>query len=170
MNVMNVYFPFQFCTCIQQRQVCYVGIMVVAIFLFITEYVRLTNIMVYNLWQTELHNYSQPPPLPLYERVPRENRVFYSMDGTRFIIEDRANNCSRIPWFDPYSVNGPDMHRFMPSLPSTSKPCLQVKFSTSPKMPRTALASHPGSGNTWTRHLIQQLTGNRHFDSCIYFR
>lgn len=26
-------------------------------------------------------------------------------------------------------------------------------------IPRTALVSHPGSGNTWTRHLVQQLTG-----------
>lgn len=25
--------------------------------------------------------------------------------------------------------------------------------------PRTALASYPGSGNTWVRHLIQQATG-----------
>lgn len=28
-------------------------------------------------------------------------------------------------------------------------------------LPLTALASFPGSGNSWARHLIQQLTGNR---------
>ena len=28
-----------------------------------------------------------------------------------------------------------------------------------PKGPRTALASYPGSGNTWVRYLLQQATG-----------
>ena len=36
--------------------------------------------------------------------------------------------------------------------------CRAVRF-LSPPGRVTALASFPGSGNTWTRHLIQQLTG-----------
>ena len=36
--------------------------------------------------------------------------------------------------------------------------CLALHFSAT-KLPRTALASFPGSGNTWTRHLLQQATG-----------
>ena len=36
--------------------------------------------------------------------------------------------------------------------------CLALHFSDT-KLPRTALASFPGSGNTWTRHLLQQATG-----------
>ena len=38
------------------------------------------------------------------------------------------------------------------------KPCAILKFAY-PRFPLTAPASFPGSGNTWTRHLIQQLTG-----------
>ena len=40
----------------------------------------------------------------------------------------------------------------------TQDSCLQLGYSNDP-LPRTALASYPGSGNTWVRHLIQQLTG-----------
>ena len=36
--------------------------------------------------------------------------------------------------------------------------CVKLGFSPTP-LPITALASQPDSGNTWTRHLIQQLTG-----------
>ena len=36
--------------------------------------------------------------------------------------------------------------------------CAPFHFSKVP-LPRTALASFPGSGNTWSRYLIQQLTG-----------
>ena len=36
--------------------------------------------------------------------------------------------------------------------------CTEVGFSKE-KLPFTALASIPGSGNTWTRHLIQLITG-----------
>ena len=39
-----------------------------------------------------------------------------------------------------------------------SRECSRWHFS-SVALWRTALASHPGSGNTWTRYLIQQLTG-----------
>ena len=38
------------------------------------------------------------------------------------------------------------------------KDCQRLRFS-SKKLPVTALASFPGSGNTWVRHLIQQATG-----------
>lgn len=36
--------------------------------------------------------------------------------------------------------------------------CKTVRLSPKP-LPRTALASFPGSGNTWVRHLVQQATG-----------
>ena len=35
--------------------------------------------------------------------------------------------------------------------------CVELGLSPSP-LPLTALASFPGSGNTWVRHLIQQIT------------
>ena len=41
---------------------------------------------------------------------------------------------------------------------SSSSNCTLVKFPTE-LLPITALASLPGSGNTWTRHLIQLVTG-----------
>ena len=36
--------------------------------------------------------------------------------------------------------------------------CVALNFSTTP-LPLTALASVKGAGNTWTRHLIQEITG-----------
>ena len=41
---------------------------------------------------------------------------------------------------------------------SAETDCFQIEFSKQP-LPRVALASFPGSGNTWTRHLIQQVSG-----------
>ena len=38
------------------------------------------------------------------------------------------------------------------------KNCSRLRY-ISPPGPRTALASFPGSGNTWVRHLLQQATG-----------
>ena len=37
-------------------------------------------------------------------------------------------------------------------------PCTDLSLSPTP-LPITALASFPGSGNTWIRHLIQEVTG-----------
>jgi hypothetical protein len=37
--------------------------------------------------------------------------------------------------------------------------CLKRRFGTGGEFPLTALASFPGSGNTWSRHLIEQSTG-----------
>ena len=36
---------------------------------------------------------------------------------------------------------------------------VKPKLSSTP-LPITGLVSYPGAGNTWTRHLIQQATGN----------
>ena len=41
---------------------------------------------------------------------------------------------------------------------TNEKECQKMHFSET-KLPVTALASWPGSGNTWMRHLIQQATG-----------
>ena len=41
---------------------------------------------------------------------------------------------------------------------NTSSPCGELTFRPC-CWPLTALASFPGSGNTWTRHLMQQATG-----------
>ena len=42
----------------------------------------------------------------------------------------------------------------------SSKDCVNLHFSLCPLV-KTALASYPGSGTTWHRYLIQQLTGKR---------
>ena len=52
---------------------------------------------------------------------------------------------------------------FATGIPSTlqytrDNECAPLHFS-SVALKKTALASYPGSGNTWHRHLIQQLTG-----------
>ena len=41
----------------------------------------------------------------------------------------------------------------------TRTSCTDVKFSSINHLPATALASFPGSGNTWTRHLLELATG-----------
>ena len=42
---------------------------------------------------------------------------------------------------------------------SAPEECSSQSYSQQP-LPMTALASFPGSGNTWVRHLLQQLTGS----------
>lgn len=42
---------------------------------------------------------------------------------------------------------------------SESKDCQKLHFREKYLLPLTALASFPGCGNTWVRHLIQQATG-----------
>ena len=50
-------------------------------------------------------------------------------------------------------------YKFRPSLTNTvGNNCSSVHFSLTP-LPTTVLASYPGSGNTWARHLIQLITG-----------
>ena len=39
----------------------------------------------------------------------------------------------------------------------------ELHFFQNGTLPKTALASFPGSGNTWTRHLLQVATGNDRF-------
>ena len=48
-------------------------------------------------------------------------------------------------------------HRTVPDK-NTSSPCGELTFRPC-CWPLTALASFPGSGNTWTRHLMQQASG-----------
>ena len=76
-------------------------------------------------------------------------------------LDKGAQNCSKHATiaFDPYTLPGIPLRSFKPKYKNEQEDsCLPLKFS-SRKFPNTALASHPGSGNTWTRFLIQQLTG-----------
>ena len=45
--------------------------------------------------------------------------------------------------------------------------CTHVKYSKLP-LPKTALASFPGSGNTWARHIIQLASGEKRFIFALY--
>lgn len=50
-----------------------------------------------------------------------------------------------------------------------SKPsCKRIRLSSKP-LPITALASFPGSGNTWLRHLVQQATGKKLSICCLLY-
>ena len=44
-----------------------------------------------------------------------------------------------------------------------SSPCVTLSFIHNDSRPVYGLASFPGSGNTWTRHLMQQITGKKNF-------
>ena len=37
--------------------------------------------------------------------------------------------------------------------------CTAVRFGPTDSFPLTSLTSYPGSGNTWTRYLIEEYTG-----------
>ena len=55
-------------------------------------------------------------------------------------------------------IEGISLQDIEPSVPVWNGSCCPLKFAHK-SFPKTAMASHPGSGNTWVRHLIQQLTG-----------
>ena len=61
--------------------------------------------------------------------------------------------------FDPYTLEGTPVQAYNAKLPVYEESCFALKFSTHHRFPKTALASHPGSGSTWSRHLIQQISG-----------
>ena len=73
-------------------------------------------------------------------------------------MDKHTKNCPKVI-FDPYIIKGLPVQVFRRELAVWNKSCMPLKFSETVKFPHTALASHPGSGNTWSRHLIQQLTG-----------
>ena len=56
-----------------------------------------------------------------------------------------------------------DGHRgFSVDYTHNSTDCVKLHYAdTDNYLPRTALASFPGSGSHWLRHLIQQTTGNK---------
>ncbi|CAB4061817.1 unnamed protein product [Lepeophtheirus salmonis] len=85
------------------------------------------------------HVYSNKPPYPLV-----------------ISMHDRKTN---------HVEHRPISHRFSNFIQrrSTIKWCHNLSF-LNPKGPITALASFPGSGNTWVRYLIQQLTGSIYID------
>ena len=60
---------------------------------------------------------------------------------------------------DPYSEQGYRIQRYTTyKVEEWKDSCLTLKF-TKRKLPLTALASHPGTGNTWLRYLLQQMSG-----------
>ena len=76
----------------------------------------------------------------------------------------RAQNCPAL-CFDPYALKGTPVQAYNAELPVYEESCLPLKFSTHHRFPKTALVSHPGSGNTWSRHLIQQISGKSQIGS-----
>ena len=84
-----------------------------------------------------------------------------SMDSSVTKLGNLTDPCTgnAVTYFDPYTLEGKPAQAYKKDLPLYEESCLPLKFSTHRKFPDIALASHPGSGNTWSRHLIQQLTG-----------
>lgn len=68
-----------------------------------------------------------------------------------YVSMRRSNNRIELntPEIRPLTVNY--------STPSKNHCLLEKLFGT--ELPLTALASVPGSGNTWTRHLLEEITG-----------
>ena len=97
---------------------------------------------------------------PVAELYHNGVKVYYH--NCTFLFDNRTappnGTCRKdlMPKIDPYAVGGPTnrpKHR-------VGKNCAKLHFADpSIRLPLVALASSPGSGNTWLRHLIQQLTG-----------
>ena len=81
-------------------------------------------------------------------------RIINHEDDQTIVKNGSCNNFK--PEIDPYEYGGQSSGRQTGGL---LPDCAIIHFSTSIKLPIVALASVPGSGNTWVRHLIQQLTG-----------
>ena len=110
-----------------------------------------------------------------YSRLPATNVQSISE------ISSKIGGTNRLPDADVHSVNGvanrsPTNDLFIPSysgtpnkLPDTNAQtvtftkkhdCKLVEPKLSPTLlPTTGLVSFPGAGNTWTRHLLQQVSG-----------
>ena len=82
-----------------------------------------------------------------------------SQKNETLVVDRLSQNCSVKVNFNPYEVKGFSLQRVEKDHAVYEGSCLPLQFSSSIRFPPTALASHPGSGNTWSRHLIQQLTG-----------
>ena len=95
-------------------------------------------------------------------------------------ISSKIGGTNRLPDTNVHSVNGvanrsPTNDLFIPSYSGTKKlpdtnaqtvtftkkhDCKLVEPKLSPTLlPTTGLVSFPGAGNTWTRHLLQQVSG-----------
>ena len=87
------------------------------------------------------------------------------MSSCRILMDDdvllRALKYGSNHDYDDNKIRSPkqlNKHPNEQQLPSKTKDCRPLGYSKI-SLPLTALASFPGSGNTWVRHLLQQATG-----------
>ena len=110
---------------------------------------------------------------PVVNPYERGKRVYYTdcvfLDESR-TKPSRGTCLKQHPAIDPFEgkrnatfrdwYRGDNVNRRERPPGTHTRDCAPLHFSTSENLPIVALASAPGSGNTWMRHLIQQLTGN----------
>ena len=88
----------------------------------------------------------------VYER----NQIFFSYPRKAIPPNGTCRAFTDVE-IDPYENGGPNRSGNRAGIYEDCAP-MHFRSLTRP-LPITALASAPGSGNTWVRHLIQQLTG-----------
>ena len=103
-------------------------------------------------FKSELHQAMPVTPPPF----KNTNQTHFSLEGLDFQTLVRSGCSQRSLW--PVIALEPGTVANLPQTSQEERDCARPQFSPNP-LPSTALASFPGCGNTWSRHLIQQLSG-----------
>lgn len=91
--------------------------------------------------------------------------LFILIEGNKYLFQDEENSSSTTT-VDSDVINSDfDSSSFITTIRNselqTKTQCKErVLILSNTSLPVTGLVSFPGSGNTWLRHLLQQLTGN----------
>jgi hypothetical protein len=97
-------------------------------------------------------------------RLYYQDRFFRDHNRTEPLLTERCPHKKPHPEIFPYRIGSPSNHSRFFLTPKqrflSRRDCAVIHFARAvDHLPIVALASAPGSGNTWLRHLIQQLTG-----------
>ena len=95
---------------------------------------------------------------PYVDLFENGTRVYYTdiFFNEEIQSKPKRGSCNKFTVeIDPYE-EGPSNEKLSGGL---YPDCAEIHFSYSNRLPTVALATAPGSGSTWVRHLIQQLTG-----------
>ena len=111
-----------------------------------------------NIADNGMKQHDNDPHLNNADQPPSNSDKSLSAKERIKSVDAKTQNCIKLP-YNPYTISGISVQAFRPKLKVWDQSCIPLKFSRTMKFPKTALASHPGSGSTWSRHLIQQLTG-----------
>ncbi|CAC5423102.1 unnamed protein product [Mytilus coruscus] len=110
---------------------------------------------IYRYLSQSLNQESSTSPIDIRHKSPKNLKLeFKPVRGIKLLSGCLSTNRHESPFkhFKHDSLSKHFSHRIL------ELSCPEIRFSVT-RRPLTALASFPGSGNTWARHLIEQSTG-----------